>query len=40
MQKTRGSGRHKWKTQVEVPQRNEMLSLYCTAHGFISRNEE
>ena len=28
------------KDQVKVPQRNEMLSLYCTALGFISKNEE
>ena len=26
--------------KVQVPQRNEMLSLYCTAIGFISKNEE
>ena len=25
---------------VQVPQLNEMLSLYCTAIGFISKNEE
>ena len=24
----------------QVPQQNEMLSLYCTAIGFISKNEE
>ena len=28
------------KDKVQVPQRNEMLSLYCTALGFISKNEE
>ena len=28
------------KDKVQVPQRNEMLSLYCTAFGFISKNEE
>ena len=26
--------------KVQVPQQNEMLSLYCTALGFISKNEE
>ena len=26
--------------KVQVPQRNKMLSLYCTAIGFISNNEE
>ena len=30
----------KIKDKVQVPQRNEMLSLYCTALGFISKNEE
>ena len=30
----------KKKDKVEVPHRNEMLSLYCTALGFISKNEE
>ena len=28
------------KDKVQVPQRNEMLSLYCTAFGFIGKNEE
>ena len=28
------------KDKVQVPQRNEMLSLYCAALGFISKNEE
>ena len=27
------------KDKVEVPQQNEMLSLYCTALGFISKNK-
>ena len=26
--------------KVQVPQQNEMLSLYCTALGLISKNEE
>ena len=26
--------------QLQVPQRNEMLSLYCTVLRFISKNEE
>ena len=26
--------------KVQVPQGNEMLSLYCTALGFISKSEE
>ena len=30
----------KKKDRVHVPQRNEMLSLYCNALGFISKNEE
>ena len=30
----------KKKDKVQVPQRNEMLSLYCTALGFISKNGE
>ena len=30
----------KKKDRVQVPQRNAMLSLYCTALGFISKNEE
>ena len=32
-----------WTAQhekLQVPQRNEMLSLYCTVLGFISKNEE
>ena len=28
------------KNKVQVPQQNEMLSLYCTTLGFISKNEE
>ena len=28
------------KDKVQVPQRNEMLSLYCAKLGFISKNEE
>ena len=35
---------HKWrhgkKDKVQVPEQNEMLSLQCTALGFISKNEE
>ena len=31
---------HEKKDKVQVPQRNEMLSLYCTALGFISTNED
>ena len=31
---------HEKKDKVQVPQRNEMLSLYCTALGFTSKNEE
>ena len=30
----------KKEDKVQVSQRNEMLSLYCTALGFISKNEE
>ena len=30
----------KKKDKVQVPQRNETLSSYCTALGFISKNEE
>ena len=30
---------HEKKKNVQVPQWNEMLSLYCTALGFISKNE-
>ena len=29
----------KRKKYIQVTQRNEMLSLYCTALGFISKNE-
>ena len=28
------------KDEVQVPRRNEMLSLYCTALGTVSNNEE
>ena len=28
------------KQKVQVPQQNEMLSLYCIALCFISKNEE
>ena len=28
------------KDKVQVPQWNEMLNLYFTAFGFISKNEE
>ena len=28
------------KDKVQVYQQNEMLSLYCTAFGFISKNEK
>ena len=28
------------KDKVQVPQQNEMLSLYCIALGFISKKEE
>ena len=31
---------HEKKDEVHVPQRNEVLSLYCTALGFISKNEK
>ena len=31
---------HEKKGKVQVLQRNEMLSLYCTALGFISKNKE
>ena len=27
------------KEKIQVPQRNEMLSLYCTALGFINKNK-
>ena len=27
------------KDKVQVPQQNEMLSLYCTALGFISKRK-
>ena len=29
--------RHENKDKVQVPQRKKMLSLYCTALGFISK---
>ena len=29
-----------WKDKEQVPQQNEMLSLYCTALGLVSKNEE
>ena len=28
------------KDKVQVPQRNKILSLYCTVFGFISKNKE
>ena len=31
---------HEKKDKVQVPQWNEMVSLYCTAQGLISKNEE
>ena len=31
---------HEKNDKVQVPQQNEMLSLYCTALDFISKNEE
>ena len=31
---------HEKKDKVQVLHQNEMLSLYCTALHFISRNEE
>ena len=31
---------HEQKDKVQKPRRNEMLSLYCTKLGFISKNEE
>ena len=31
---------HEKKDKLQVPQRNEMLSLYCTALGFVNKNEE
>ena len=30
---------HEKKDKVQVPQRNEMVSLYSTALDFISKNE-
>ena len=33
-------GRHEKKKKVQVPQRNEMLTLYCIALPFINKNEE
>ena len=35
-----GLEHEKKKDKVKVPQWNEMLSLYCTALGFTSENEE
>ena len=35
-----GIENEKKKEKVQVPQRNEMLSLYCSALGFISKIEE
>ena len=32
--------KHEKKDKAQVPQRIEMLHLYCTAVGFISKNEE
>ena len=31
---------HGKKDRVQVPQQNEIRSLYCAALGFISKNEE
>ena len=31
---------HEKKDKVKVPQRNEMLRLYCTGPGLVSKNEE
>ena len=31
---------HEKKDKVQLPPRNEMLSLYSTSLGFISKNEE
>ena len=31
---------HEKKDKVQVPQWIEMVSLYCTAQGLISKNEE
>ena len=31
---------NKKKDKVQLPQQNEMLSLYCSAVDFISKNEE
>ena len=28
------------KDEVQVPLQNEMLTLYCTALGFVSKNEK
>ena len=30
----------KQKNKLQVPQQNEMLSLYCTVPDFITKNEE
>ena len=38
-----GPSSHHWrheKDKVQVPQQNEMLSLYCTVLGVITKNEE
>ena len=31
---------HENKDRIQVPQRNKMVRLNCTALGFISKNEE
>ena len=31
---------HEKKDKVKVPQRNAMLSLYCTGLGFVGKNEK
>ena len=31
---------HEEKNKVQVPHWNEMLSVYCTALGFVSKKEE
>ena len=35
-----GLKHEKKKDKMQVPQQNKMLRLYCTALGFISKNEE
>ena len=38
-----GSSFYHWrheKRSVQVPQQNEILSLYCTELGFVGKNEE